>query len=410
MKIAFIVSSFPKLSETFIINQITGLLDKGHEVEIFTPTIAEDGPIHSDIAKYKIMDRIHCLQAVPKTRIVRQLKAVSMIAAALPFHPKRVSKAVAVFLSKYRERSLLGFFSWILPFIKKDFDIIHCHFGPNGIRSICLKEIGLTTKIITTLYGYDIATYIEENGKDVYSELFEKCDLFTYISETGKKRILDLGCSEDKMVKLPMGIYLDKFPFSEQKPGPKGEISVLSVGRLVEMKGREYAIKAMAQIIKKHPNINYNIVGDGILRQPLQQLIDDLGVEASIHLLGWVTTEKLDQLYHDSHILLHPSVVASNGNTEGQGVVLVEAQAMGMPVVATNHGAFPETVLDGKSGFLTAERDVEDLAEKLEYLVMNTETWPEIGRCGRSYVEEKFDIKVLNRRLETIYQNLLDSR
>lgn len=405
MKIAFIVSSFPKLSETFVLDQITGLLDMGHDVEIFTTTIAEDGLLHSDIAKYNIMDLVHCAQIFPKTRIGRLLKAILLIVADLPFHPVRVSKALAVFALKYRQTSLLVFFAWVMPFIKKDFDIIHAHFGPNGIRAICLKDIGLSAKTITTFHGYDVTTYIEENGKNVYARLFETCDLFTYNSESTKKKALSLGCPDDKMEKLPMGIYLDKFPFCERKPGPKGGIAVLSVGRLVEMKGREYAIKAMAQIVKKYPNVTYNIVGDGILHEQLQQLIDDLGVGDSIHLLGWVSTEKLTELYSNSHILLHPSVIASNGNIEGQGVVLVEAQALGMPVVATIHGAFPETVDDGKSGFLVSERNVQELADKLGYLIQNSDLWPRMGRCGRKYVEEKFDSKVLNDKLVNIYKS-----
>ena len=91
---------------------------------------------------------------------------------------------------------------------------------------------------------------------------------------------------------------------------------------------------------------------------------------------------------------------------EGQGVVLLEAQAYGLPVVATNHSAFPETVLDRVSGFLVPERDIDALAERLEYLIANPQNWPQIGKSGRQHVEQHYNIKVLNQRLAQIYHKL----
>ena len=407
MKIAFIIDSFPTMSEKFIISQITGLLDCGHQVTIFPSSLSDQKTVHFEVEKYGLMERVSVPAKTQSSRLGRMLKAILLILMYLPLHPVLVIRSLKVFADKYTNRSLLGFINWVLPFINGDYDVIHCHFGPNGIRAICLKEIGLSCKMITTFHGYDVTTYIKENGEDVYSRLFEVCDLFTYNSESTKQKALALGCPAEKMEKLPMSINLGELKFNEKKPGPEGSIKVLSVGRLVEMKGREYAIRAMAQIVRNYPNVSYDIVGDGILHEQLQHLIDELGAGDSIHLLGWLTTEKLNELYSNSHILLHPSVVASNGNTEGQGVVLAEAQALGMPVVATIHGAFPESVLDGESGFLVPERNVDQLADRLEFLIQNPDKWPKMGRAGRKHVEEKFDSKMLNNRLLGIYGTLL---
>jgi len=92
---------------------------------------------------------------------------------------------------------------------------------------------------------------------------------------------------------------------------------------------------------------------------------------------------------------------------EGQGVVLAEAQAYGRPVIATKHNAFPDSIVEGKSGFLVPEKDVDALVEKLRYLIENPQIWAEMGRCGRVFVEEHFDSKVLNTRLERMYIDLL---
>ena len=103
------------------------------------------------------------------------------------------------------------------------------------------------------------------------------------------------------------------------------------------------------------------------------------------------------------------SVTDSEGDQEGQGLVLQEAQAMGLPVVSTLHNGIPESVLDGQSAFLVPERDVEALAEKLSYLIEHPEVWPGMGQAGRTYVEEYFDLHKLNDQLVEIYQQLLNS-
>lgn len=406
MKIAF-VCSFPKLSQTFILTQITGLLDLGHDVRIFATHFYEDGIRHRDVQKYGLLKRVHRIAELPPFRILRILGSACIVARILPTHPIMILKALRVFRRDMGHVSSLRFLRWVVPFIKGDFDIIQCHFGPNGIRCIPLKKIGVRAKLVTAFHGFDVTTFIRQNGDEVYSDLFKIADLFTYNSEATKQKLLELGCPPDRMAKLPMGIHLDQIDFAERKMQSDNRINVLSVGRLVEMKGREYAIRAMARIIREFPNVTYNIAGDGPLRRSLQELIDNLGMGHAVKLFGWVDSEQLDELYRSSHIFLHPSVTASNGNMEGQGVVLAEAQGHGMPVVATNHNAFPDSIVDGLSGFLVSERDVDALVEKLRYLVEHADVWPQMGRCGREFVEKKFDSKILNKRLERIYQETL---
>ena len=406
MKIAFIVYEFPKLSASFIVSQITGLLDLGHDVRIFANRNPTEPKVHEDVLKYHLMDRTCYILTIPANKTIRRLKTLLLIVLNFLKGPIRMSKALKSLLAR-GEGFSYNLLYFVFPFLRKKFDIIHCHFGPAGNIGSFLKQIGFKAKLITTFHGYDVTKYPEEHGTDVYRQVFDNGDLFTYNSEATKAKILALGCPPERMVKLPMGVDLSKIIFMEKKIYPDEQINVLSVGRLIEMKGREYAIKAMAEIIRKFPNVSYKIVGDGPLRESLQQMINDLNVADAIHLLGWVSSEQLDTLYKASHIFLHPSVKSSDGNMEGQGVVLLEAQAHGLPVVATNHNAFPETVLDRVSGFLVPERDIDALAERLEYLITNPQTWSQIGKSGRQHVEQHYNIKVLNQRLAQIYRNLI---
>ena len=139
----------------------------------------------------------------------------------------------------------------------------------------------------------------------------------------------------------------------------------------------------------------------------MERLISDLGIENKVHLLGWLDKDEVIRLTDGSHIFILSSVTAKSGDQEGQGVVLQEAQAMGLPVLSTLHDGIPEGVVDGKSGFLVPEGDIDALAEKLEYLIEHPERWLEMGQFGRKFVEENYDIKRLNQQLVEIYQQCL---
>jgi colanic acid/amylovoran biosynthesis glycosyltransferase len=184
-----------------------------------------------------------------------------------------------------------------------------------------------------------------------------------------------LGCPENKIYKLPVGLEISQYNFYERKLTAGEKVKIITVGRLVEKKGIEYGIKAIAKVVEKNPEVVYTIVGDGVLRNSLENLILELGIAENIKLVGWMTQEQVRHLYAVSHIFMLPSVTAANEDREGQALVLQEAQAMGLPVLSTLHNGIPEGLLDGKSGFLVPEKDVEALAEKLNYLIDRPSEW-----------------------------------
>jgi colanic acid/amylovoran biosynthesis glycosyltransferase len=185
-------------------------------------------------------------------------------------------------------------------------------------------------------------------------------------------------------------------------------LRVLTVARLVEVKGLEYAIRAVAKVAKWHPQIRYQIVGDGPLGGPLCALATDLGVADRVEFLGERNQSEVIGLMADAHLCILPSVVGSDGAEEGQGGVLTEAQAMRLPVVGTAVGGLPETVVDGESGLLVQQRDPDALADALERLIKSQDRWAEMGAAGRRHVEQHFDVDKLNDQLVEIYQQVLD--
>jgi colanic acid/amylovoran biosynthesis glycosyltransferase len=246
-----------------------------------------------------------------------------------------------------------------------------------------------------------------DQSYNVYNKIFDVSDILMPISNYWKRKLIILGCDEKKIIVHHMGINLDKFKFYEVGEKSRELIKILTVGRLVEKKGYEYMIRAIAKVVKKYRNIEYLIAGDGNLMNKLEELVSELNINNYVKFLGGVNQDEVLKLNQQAHIFILHSITAKNGDQEGIPVALMEAQATGLPIISTFHSGIPEIVLDGQSGFLVPERDVDAMAGRLEYLIEHTEIWTEMGRAGRKFVEENFDIKKLNKQLVEIYENII---
>lgn len=413
MKVAFIVEEFPVLSETFILNQITGLLDRGHDVDIYAQYPSRTSKVHPDVGKYNLLDRTYYAfyTSIPTNRFFRILKTLGLLFINFPKSPVFLLRVMNVHSYRKETGSALNLLCLLIPLLpqRPSYDIIHCHFGMNGRKGSVLRESGaIQGKLITSYYGMDISYYIQAFGDDIYKSLFDKGDLFFPISEVMKRQLIELGCDEKKIILHQIGMDCRRFLFTPRRLNADGQVRLVTIARLVEKKGVEYAIRAVAKLANVSQNIEYNIIGDGSLREDLQRLIQELDVCDRVKLLGWKQQEEIVEILNNSHILLAPSVTAKNGDQEGTPVAIMEAMAMGLPVLSTQHSGIPELIENGVSGFLVPERDVDALAEKLDYLINNPEIWPEIGQAARLYVEENYDINKLNDELVEIYQQLIN--
>lgn len=407
MKVVFILDKFPSLTETFILNQITGLIDRGHEVDIYADSPNKAYKIHTDVEKYNLLNRTYYART-PVNYFLRVLKSPGLLLANYHKEPSVLLRALNV--SKYGKNAVSLFLLYaaipLLP--KQPYDIIHCHFGPLGIKGTLLRDIGvLQGKLVTTFHGSDMTTYLQRYGDHIYDWLFNTGDLFLPISNFWKNRLVELGCEQKNTVVHRMGIDCSKFSFLPRKLHADGRVRLVTVCRLVEKKGVEYAIRAIAKLALVNQNIEYNVVGNGPLEEYLQQLVQELNVGNIVKLLGWKQHQDVVLILKEADILLAPSVTSKDGNQEGIPVAVMEAMAMGLPVISTQHSGIPELVENGVSGFLVPERDVEALAEKLGYMIEHPEVWQKMGQAGRAYVEEHFDINKLNDQLVEIYQQLL---
>lgn len=412
MKIAFIVWRFPVLSEAFILNQITGLIDRGHEVHIHPVNgLPKENPgkVHPIIEEYKLLDRTYYPATIPENILWRYFKSLGLILKnirngslnTLQFlNLWKYGNEVATLKTFYRTESLLS---------DGCYDIIHCQFGTLAPIALAYRNAGiLKGKLITTFRGIDISKYVEKQGANVYNRLFQEGEFFLANCEFFRNRAVKLGCDANKIVVHGSGLDCSKFAFKPRSP-TTGKVRISTIGRLVEKKGIEYAIRAVAKLVKTNQNIEYSIIGDGELKEDFEQLISQLNVGHIVKLLGWKQQKEIIEILNKCDIFIAPSVTAADGNQDAPVNTLKEAMAMGMPVISTLHGGIPELVEDGKSGFLVPERDADAIAQKLNYLIEHPEIWAEMGKAGRSRVEEKYDMNKLNDELVEIYQKVANS-
>jgi len=272
---------------------------------------------------------------------------------------------------------------------------------------VLFKDLGaIKGKILVSFYGFDVNCSVKKN-QSVYKDMFDKGDLFIALSAYMRKKLIDSGCKEEIIIKHPLGINPAEFIFRERINVSRAPVRILTVARLTEKKGLRYSIRAFAEILKFY-NVEYLIVGDGVLRDKTKKLITDLRIEDNVKMTGWCNKEELKNVFNKADIFILTSVTTSNGYQEGTPTVLLEAMSSGLPVISTYHAGIPEQVQDGKSGFLVPERNVNALVEKIKYLIEHSDTWPKMGRTGKKYVEENYNIEKLNDKLVKIYERLIN--
>jgi colanic acid/amylovoran biosynthesis glycosyltransferase len=407
MKITFLLQSFPCLSETFILNQITGLIDLGCEVRIIAFGKSGDPKQHPDVARYRLLDKTTYIQP-PKSKLACRFKAAVQTLSGFLRHPIFVYRLQKKLLAEGRSYFYPKLFM-ALAVIRQRADIIHCHYGPTGQQAIFLKDIGLKIKISTAFHGYDLSMYLNEHGSNSYRDLFEKGDLFLPVSEFWKQKLIGLGCPAEKSIVHHMGIDTAIF-----KPGVRGRDSertkILTVARLTEKKGHCYALEAFRRAIDVFPQLEYHIAGDGPLFEELKKLTCDLGIENHVVFHGKVDAEEALQLYKNADIFLLSSVTSSQGDMEGIPVSLMEAMACGLPVISTVHSGIPELVIDGQTGYTVGEKDVKALTDRIVCLANDPELCKTIGRRARNYVIKQFDCALLVKSMDTLLRFLEDKK
>ncbi len=378
MRILFVTSSFPRFDQQFILNMICAVIDRGHDVYIAATRPPKEKIIPEVVHQYHLLDKTLYFGSKNPLKLLQRHR----------FMPLRNGNIPPI----------------------DTFDIICSQFGNIGANVIQFKkELDYTkkinAKIVTCFRGRDTSEAVQTNSL-VYNELFKEADLFLPVCDFFKDRLIQIGCPPEKTKVLYSGINCNLFAFKRRIVKNNSPIELISVSRLVEKKGIEYTIRAVADVAKTHPKIHYTIVGDGPIRAQLQSLIYQLRMQKHISMIGAQPNERIPALLYKSHIFVLSSVTAGDGDQEGIANALKEAMATGMPVLSTKSAGTAELVENGVSGFLVQEKDVVGLAQKIRYFIRNPTTIGQMGYAGRKVVEERFHIYPIIDRFITLLEEI----
>ncbi|MCM2130463.1 glycosyltransferase [Larsenimonas rhizosphaerae] len=404
MKIAFFVTGFPKLSETFILNQIVGLLDKGHDVRILSFE-KEYGISHDTIAEYGLVEKTTYLLPESESRYMKVLKLAFWSLSGM------LKKGVA---RKGSLRETVNHYAALGKHSRVgNYDVVIAHFGPVGVQALNLRlDDFFTGKLATVFHGYDISRYqVLETYTERYRKLFREGELFLPISQLWSDRLQSLGCPPDKIMLHRMGVDPENFAWIDRCKHESGEaLRFLSVARLAPKKGIDDAIKALAELKVRGYTFEYEVIGGGDQLDRYKTLAASLNVSEEVSFLGERTQTVIREKMAKAHFFLLPSKVAFDGDMEGIPVALMEAMCLGLPVISSTHSGIPELIEHGVTGFLAIENDSASLANVVQEAVDTPPDRIEIIRdAAREKVNKEFNKVHLIDELEEILSRVAAS-
>ncbi len=288
--------------------------------------------------------------------------------------------------------------------------LLHAHFGQNGIWALRLKR-ALQLPLVTTFYGHDMsrATSLASCAEG-YLSLFREGDLFLVEGPHMKKRLAELGCPKEKIAIQHIAIPLADLSFQPRRPKGNGENAIIIFsGRFIEKKGLLVALEALYSIRSTFPFFEFRIIGDGPQRPEIENFIQSHQMNSYVFLLGFLDYSAYLEQMSQADLFLHPSMTAADGDSEGGApTTILEAQALGLPVLATRHADIPYVVVPEKSALLSAEGDITELAQNIARLLKKQKSWAAMGLAGRRHIEDHHDADREVPRLEACYAELID--
>jgi glycosyltransferase involved in cell wall biosynthesis len=291
-------------------------------------------------------------------------------------------------------------------------NLIHCNtYFPVYPGKMAARSIGVP--LVSTFHDiYGLRGWIESQRSLAWGFLGHLAttiaarlphDLIISVSPQCKQKLIDLGIPEEKITVIPNGVDLKFFDSVQAEKIPN---QVLYVGRLVNFKHVDWLIEAFARVLKEVPEAKLKIVGDGPERGRLEELVRKLGLQACVTFTGLTPTYgAVTQYYKESEVFVLPSTV------EGEAIVLKEAMAAGLPLIAINipGSGVLSLMREGENGFLIEPGRPELIAEKLVQLLRDEKLKERMGMAGRKFVE-KFDWDVIADRTLQVYQEAIRSK
>jgi glycosyltransferase involved in cell wall biosynthesis len=392
LKVAYIMSRFPKLTETFILFEMLAMQKEGVQVEVYPLLRERTEVMHPEAALF--VESAHFQPFISKEILQANLHFLRQ-------KPRRYLETLLTVLKK--NWGSLRFFVGALGIFPKsvlfayqmeaeNIDHIHAHFAshPAAAAFIINRLAGISYSF--TAHGSDL-----HRDRHMLREKVANSAFVAAISEYNRKLIISEceGMYQDKVKVLRCGVDTQVFQFRSQKtPFEKGKraFMILCIGTLHEVKGQTFLIQACRNLQEKGIDFTCHFVGDGPDKEALTELVNQAGLPEKIVFHGRQTQDRVTQLLQEADVLVAPSVPTKDGRREGIPVVLMEAMSSGVPVISSKISGIPELVVDGHTGLLADPADVASLTEALERYYHDSSLRKRLGLAGRQKVLAEFDL------------------
>jgi len=384
--VGYVLRKFPKLSETFVLNEILGLEARGLKVQIFSLLPPRDPRFHDQLSRLRAP-----VWYVPGAADSRALLRTVNDAAGR--FGRRYRRTMARVLASGRPTLVWRFLqsAYVAERAARlGVSHFHAHFATRATTVARLASSLSGLPYSFTAHAVDI--YREDVNPRILAKKIHDARFVVTVSEANVEHLARaIEGSRDKLRLIRNGIDLERFT-SNGVPNASAP-TILSVARLVEKKGCGYLVEACRLLADQGLPFRCVIIGRGNQRRTLLEQIERLGLQGRVQLRGGCRQKEVLKAYRSAYVYALPSIVGSDGNREGLPVSIVEALACNLPVVSTPVAGIPEVVRDGHNGLLVPERDAAALAAALERLLRDRGSYDRLRANARSSVEAEYDLQ-----------------
>lgn len=384
-KVGYLLKKFPRLSETFVLNEILAQEKLGRSLHVFSRRPPDDEPRHVQLGRLKAEVEIlqpaqsldlHMLFASPEAQHVDHNQLAVMMREALTFEHPRIKRLIS-------EALHLG-----LRVREVGVDHLHVHFATeSAIVAMLLRGMGGPTYSLTA-HAKDI--YRSTVDPRLLSRIVELSSFTVTVCDANveflRKMLTPEACRN--LRRLYNGIDLEAFAPREDNPV---NTEILGVGRLVPKKGFDVLLRAVALLHRERLPCHLTLVGDGDEREPLEELADLLGIADRVTFTGPLPQHEMRPLLDRATVFCLPCRIDADGNRDALPTVLLEALAVGVPVVSTRVTGIPEILDDGRVGALVDSDDPQAVAAGLRSVLEDPSRQSETVARGLKHVRRNFD-------------------
>ena len=400
---------FPRLSETFVLNEILELEAQGVEVEIFSLTPPTDPRFHADLARLRAE-----ITYLPRSSLAEIWGAAQAEYRAVPLDLPRAGAAFAHALHAADPDSLRLLLQGVLIARldeRRRLDHLHAHFATSATRVAMLAHLCSGIGFSFTAHAKDI--YHRDADQSLLVEALERAAFAVTVTDQNLRHLQALGPAGGNIRRIHNGVRLDAL--GKVRPRPpvdpsRGRPRLVSVGRLVEKKGFLYLVEACAILKGRGYRFQCRLIGRGPGEAAIREAIERFEVGDVVELLGAQPHDVVLETIAESDLMVLPCVVGQDGDRDALPTALLEAMALRVPVVSTDLEGVTEIVDHETTGLLVAQRDSASLAAAIQRFLEDAALRDRCGEAGRLKAERLFDLRTNVAQLAALFARAAERR